>query len=62
MGVCTIGLRKVWNTDSYGKREYDQGEMCDLKKKWVIDKMKWATVDIKNSMFHHHTICQHMQR
>jgi len=39
MGVCTIGLRKVWNADSYGMRECDQGEMCDLKK-------KWATVDI----------------
>jgi len=44
MGVCTIVLRKVWNTDSYGRKEYYQGEMCDLKKKWV-------TVDIKNSMF-----------
>jgi len=41
MRVCIIGLRKIWNTDSYGRREYDQGEMCALKKKWV-------TVDIKN--------------
>jgi len=54
MGVCTIGLRKVWNKDGYGRREYDQGEMCDLK--------KWTTVDIKNSMFQHHAICHHRQR
>jgi len=30
MGVCTIGL-KVWNKDGYGRREYFQREMYDLK-------------------------------
>jgi len=62
MGVYTIGLRKVWNKGSYWRREYDQREMCDLDKKWAIVKMKCAKVDIKNSMFQHHTICHHMQR
>ena len=50
MGVCTIGL-KVWNKDSYGRREYVQREMYNLKLKWAIGKMKWHTVDIKNSCF-----------
>ena len=52
MGVCTIGL-KVWNKDGYGRREYVQREMCilKLKLKWAIGKMKWYTVDIKNSCF-----------
>jgi len=36
MGVCTIGLRKVWNKDGYGRKEYVQRGMCDLKKKWAI--------------------------
>ena len=45
-GVCTIGL-KVWNKDGYGRREYVQREMCNLKWKWAIGKMKWYTVDIK---------------
>jgi len=62
MGVCAIGLRKVCNKDSYGRGEYDQKEMCDFKNKWAAVKMKWATFDIKNSMFQHHTICHHMQR
>jgi len=35
----------VWDKDSYGRREYDQREMCDLKKKWAIGKMKCVTVD-----------------
>jgi len=55
MGVCTIGL-KVWNKDGYGRREYVQREMYHLKMKWAIGKMKWYTVDIKNSMFQHRTI------
>ena len=52
MGVCTIGL-KVWNKDQdgYGRREYVQREMYNLKLKWAIDKMKWYTVDIKNPCF-----------
>ena len=50
MGVCTIEL-KVWNNDGYGKREYVQREMYNLKLKWAIGKMKWYTVDIKNSCF-----------
>ena len=50
MGVCTIRL-KVWNKDGYGRREYVQREMHNLKLKWVIGKMKWYTVDIKNSCF-----------
>jgi len=62
MGVCTIGLRKVRNKDGYGKREYVQREMCDLKEKWAISKLKLYTVDIKKSMFQHHTICHHRQR
>jgi len=49
MGVCTIGL-KVWNKDGYGRREYVQREMYNLKTKWTIGKMKWYTVDIKNSI------------
>jgi len=53
MGVCTIGLRKVWNKDGYGKREYVKTEMCNLKMKQAIGKMKWYTVDIKNSMFYY---------
>jgi len=48
MGVCTIGL-KVWNKDGYGRREYVQMEMYNLKLKWAIGKM--YTVDIKNSCF-----------
>jgi len=59
IGVSTIGLRKAWDKDSYGRREYDQREMCDLKKNWAIGKMKWVTVDIKNFMFQHCTICHH---
>ena len=58
MGVCTIRL-KVWNKDGYGRREYVQREMYNLKLKWTIGKMTWYTVDIKNSMFQHHTICHH---
>ena len=53
MGVCTIiaiGL-KVWNKDGYGRREYVQREMYNLKLMWAIGKMKWYTVDIKNSYF-----------
>jgi len=50
MGVCTIGL-KVWNEDGYERREYVQREMCNSKWKWAIGKMKWYTVDIKNSFF-----------
>jgi len=50
MGVCTIGLT-VWNKDSYGRREYVQREMYNLKLKWAIGKMKWYTVYIKNSCF-----------
>ena len=50
MGVCTIGL-KAWNKDGYGRREYVQSEMYNLKLKWAIGKMKWYTVDIKNSCF-----------
>jgi len=50
MGVCTIGL-KVWNKDGYGRREYVQREMYNLKLKWAIGKMKWYTIDIKNSCF-----------
>jgi len=50
MGVCKIGL-KVWNKDGYGRREYVQREMYNLKLKWAIGKMKWYTVDIKNSCF-----------
>jgi len=46
MGVCTIGS-KVWNKDGYGRREYVQREMYNLKLKWAIGKMKWYTVDIK---------------
>jgi len=61
MGVCTVGL-KLWNKDGYGRREYVQREMCNLKMEWAIGKMKWYTVDIKNSMFQHHTICHHRQR
>jgi len=37
MGVCTIGL-KVWNKDGYGRREYVQREMYNLKMKWTIGK------------------------
>jgi len=48
MGVCTIGL-KVWNKDGYRRREYVQREIYNLKLKWAIGKMKWYTVDIKNS-------------
>jgi len=48
MGVCTIGL-KVWNKGGYGRREYDQSEMYNLKLKWAIGKMKCYTVYIKNS-------------
>ena len=48
MGVCTIGL-KVWSKDGYGRREYVQREMYNLKLKWAIGKMKWYRVDIKNS-------------
>ena len=47
MGVCTIGL-KVWNKDGYGRREYVQREMYNLKLKWAICKTKWYTVEIKN--------------
>ena len=50
MGVCTIGL-KVWNKDGYRRREYIQRELYYLKLKWAIGKMKWYTVDIKNSYF-----------
>ena len=50
MGVCTIGL-KAWNKDGYGRREYVQREMYNLKLKWAIGKMKWYAVDIKNSCF-----------
>jgi len=50
MGVCTIGL-KVWNKDGYGRREYVQREMHNLKLKLAIGKMKWYTADIKNSCF-----------
>ena len=32
MGVCTIGF-KVWNKDGYGRREYVQKEMYNLKLK-----------------------------
>ena len=48
MGACTIRL-KVWNKDGYGRREYVQREMYNFKLKWAIGKMKWHTVDIKNS-------------
>ena len=48
MRVCTIVL-KVWSKDGYGRREYVQREMYNLKLKWAIGKMKWYTVDIKNS-------------
>jgi len=41
MGVCTRGLRKVWNKDSYGRREYDQGEMCDYGHYKEIEAMSW---------------------
>jgi len=37
--------------DSYGRREYAQRGMCNVKKKWTTLKMNWARVDIKNSMF-----------
>ena len=50
MGVCTTGL-KVWNKDDYGRREYVQRKMYNLKLKWAIGKMKWYTVDINNSCF-----------
>ena len=50
MGVCTIRL-KVSNKDGYGRREYVQREMYNLKLKWAIGKIKWYTVDIKNSCF-----------
>jgi len=50
IGVCTIGV-KVWNKDGYRRREYVQREMYNLKLKWAIGKMKWYTVDIKNSCF-----------
>ena len=50
MGVSPIGL-EVWNKDGYGRREYVQREMYNLKLKWAIGKMKWYTVDIKNSCF-----------
>ena len=52
MGVCTTEL-KVWNKYGYGRREYVQREMYNLKLKlkWAIGKMKWYTVDIKNSCF-----------
>jgi len=50
MGICTIGL-KVWDKDGYGRSEYVQREMYYLKLKWAIGKMKWYTVDIKNSCF-----------
>jgi len=43
MRVCTIGL-KVWNKDVNGRREYVRREICNLKKKWAIGKMKWHTV------------------
>jgi len=35
MGVCTIGL-KGWNKGGYGRREYVQREMYNLKLKWAI--------------------------
>ena len=35
MGVCTIGL-KVWNKDGYGRREYVQREMYNLKLKQFL--------------------------
>jgi len=38
MGVCTIGLI-VWNKDGYGRREYVQREMYNLKLKSAIGKM-----------------------
>jgi len=50
MGVYTIGL-KVWNKGGYGRREYVQREMYNLKLKWAIGKMKWYTFVIKNSCF-----------
>jgi len=54
-GCMYIGLRKVWKKDSHARREYHERGMCNVKK-------KWATVDIRNSMFQHHNICHHMQR
>ena len=39
-----------------------QREMCNLKLKWAMGNMKWYALDIKNSMFQHHTICHHRQR
>ena len=50
MGVCTIGSN-VWNKDGYGRREYVEREMYNLKLKWAIGKRKWYTVDIKNSCY-----------
>jgi len=49
MGVCTI-RSKAWNKDIFGRREYVRREMCNLKKKWVIGKIKWYTVGIKSSV------------
>ena len=41
MGVCTIGL-KVWNKDGYGRREYVQRVMYNLKLEWAIGKMNYV--------------------
>ena len=62
MGVCTIGL-KVWNKDGYGRREYVQKEMYNLKLKWAIGKMKWYTVDIKvkSTVFTHSNYFHHQK-
>ena len=54
MGVYTIGLRQVWNKDGYGRKEYDQREMFDLKKKWAVGKMN---LDFTNDGFGFYKFC-----
>jgi len=32
----SVALRKVWDKDSYLRREYAQRGMCNLKNMWVV--------------------------
>ena len=51
MGVCTIGLI-VWNKDGYGRREYVQREMYNLKLKLAIGKMSNFAKYWKNNIIY----------
>jgi len=42
---------KVWNKDGYGRREYVQREMYNLKLKWAIGKRNGIQLTLRTPCF-----------